>query len=130
MGKTTMIILLQEPITESTIWSTKSYHPEYVIEDARIELGLSADQCAKLRFILLKRGVNKALYCRFLFICLKHRLKGLLFGSKPITRIDMLKVYARMQEITKVSRWIEWDQHIHKKMKDNIEKCIIKGKRS
>lgn len=61
-------------VDEKTIWQSKQNHPELVVQDCKMEFGLNAEQCERLRFILLNRGINKWLYARRLFIKLKDNI--------------------------------------------------------
>ena len=101
-----------------------------VIQDARRELGLDEVQCDVLRKILLRRGVNKWLYARWRFIQLKHQVKKILKAETPGTERYKLiqKIYAPMQHIAKMPRWVEWGQYIHRKMSANIADCVVRGR--
>jgi hypothetical protein len=112
-------------VNERTIWSIRQNHPELVVQDCRIEFGLNDKQCDRLRFIMMSRGINKWLLARRKFITLKHDMKILLKNPK---RLDFLKAYERMQNICKMPRWVEWPKHVHKNMRTNEIKIIIKGR--
>ena len=125
-----------------TIWNVRQNHPELIVSDCKKAFNLDETQCDELRFILMKRGVNKWLYARRQFIQLEHELKllvtlanySMLLKKNPVyyarfLRKELLRLYARMQEICKMPRWVEWPTHIHKKMKKNIQHTVIKGKR-
>lgn len=112
-------------IDERTIWGSRQNHPELVVSDCRKEFGLTDEQCAKLRFIMMNRGINKWLYARRLFIHLKHQMKA---NLKTPNRKNYLKAYEKMQNICKMPRWVEWGHRAHKNMKTNEAEIIIKGK--
>jgi hypothetical protein len=122
-----------EQINEKTIWNSKQNHPELVVQDCRKEFNLSEDQCQKLRFILMNRGINKWLYGRRLFIKLKHKVKSLRaeaikeFGEKHKLVKFIKFIQEKMQNIAKNPRWIEWGTHVHKKMGANEREIVIKG---
>lgn len=116
-------------MNERNIWSVKQNHPELVVEDCKTEFGLSEEQCEKLRFILLKRGVNKWLYARRKFIDLKHRVKEYLKNETDIEKKKLIEpIYVEMQHIARLPRWIIWDKKIHKKMRNSEKAIIIKGR--
>lgn len=112
-------------INERTIWNSQQNHPELVVQDCIKEFNLSEEQAKKLRFILMNRGVNKWLYCRIMFIKLKHIAKEMK-KQNPKDRNIML-IQEKMQNIAKTPRWVEWGTHIHKRMANNIKDIIIKG---
>ena len=120
-----------EEITPVTIWNSKQNHPEYVVRDCQIEFGLTEEQCEKLRFILMNRGVNKWLYARRKFIALKHDIKRMMkeADKKSDSYYILCHINESMQNISKMPRWIEWNKHIHRKMKKNEQEVIVKGKR-
>jgi hypothetical protein len=62
-------------ITPSSIWNCQQNHPELVVQDATKAFELTPEQQEELRFILMKRGVNKWLLARHRMIKLKHRVK-------------------------------------------------------
>ena len=113
-----------------TIWNEKQDHPELIIQDAQEFLGLDKYQLEILRVILLRRGVNKWFYARWRFVQLKHQIKGMLKAEVPGTpRYRLIQfIYMPMQHIAKMSRWVEWGNHIHKKMQNNIADCVMKGR--
>lgn len=117
-------------INEKTICGSRQNHPALVVEDARTELNLNDDQCEKLRFILMNRGVNKWLYCRLLFIQLKHDVKKKLRNSEVGSA--EFRVYQdmniAMQNIAKTPRWVEWGKRAHHNMKNNMREIKIYGK--
>jgi DNA mismatch repair ATPase MutS len=124
----------QENIDEVTIWGCRQNHPELVVQDLQERFNLDEGDCDYIRWVLLKRGVNKWLYNRRQFIDLKHRMKEKVkehhkgkTGYKTL-RQDFEKVYAEMHEIANNPRWIEWGS-LHKKMTKCEEEIIIKGKR-
>jgi len=112
-------------INEKSIWNSRQNHPELVIDDCRREFGFTDEQCQKLRFIMMNRGVNKWLYARRLFIDLKHQMKTKLTAP---TRKDYLKAYEKMQNICKMPRWVEWGQRAHKNMKNSEAEIVVKGR--
>lgn len=115
--------------TPRSIWSSRQNHPELVVRDAVEAFGLSNDQAEHLRFILMNRGVNKWLLARWRFIQLKHDVKAMLKASTPRTPHHRLlqRINERMQHIAKAPRWVEWPRHVHRKMPNNIRKCVERG---
>lgn len=119
-----------EGINEKTIWSVRQNHPELVVQDCQEEFGLNEEQCEKLRFILLKRGINKWFYARRLFIALKHRVKeSFKVEMDKRTRKILEWINADMQHIAKMPRWVEWGRKVHKNMENNEREIVIRGKR-
>lgn len=124
----------QVMINEKNIWSIQQNHPELVVNDCRKEFDLSEQQCDTLRLILMKRGVNKWLYCRRLFIKLKHKVKDMRkeavekYGHKNELVKKIKEIQEEMQNIAKTPRWVEWSQNVHKKMSNNEREIIIKGR--
>jgi len=117
-------------MNENDIWNEKQNHPELVVQDCKEEFNLTEEQCEKLREILMRRGVNKWLRNRYLFINLKHRVKEML-KSYPIKSKEyrlIHSIYAPMHQIANSQRWVQWPKHVHKKMKQNIEECVVRGK--
>ena len=96
--------------TPKTIWNCQQNHPELVVLDCKREFGLDELQCARLREILLERGVNKWLYARRLFIRLKHQVKIMVKEATPRTKEHQLlnELNRTMQAIAKMPRWVEW----------------------
>lgn len=113
-------------VDENTIWNSRQNHPELVVTDCVKEFDLSLEQADKLRFILMNRGVNKWLYARHLFIKLKHEVKKMK-KSNPKNK-EVVYIQAKMQNIAKMPRWIEWGIHVHKNMPKNIKEIKIKGR--
>ncbi|NMC58060.1 MAG: hypothetical protein GYA51_01495 [Candidatus Methanofastidiosa archaeon] len=105
---------IREGINPKTINQVKQNHPELVVQDLKEEFNLSKDECNYVRWVLLKRGVNKWLYARRLIIDLKHQMKKLVQEnestdkSKKQLKKEMLKSYERLQNIAKMSRWVTW----------------------
>jgi len=64
------------PVTNHTIEHFQQNHPELIVQDARDYLGLTEDQQAVLRKILLARGVNKWFKVRRDLIAYKILLRG------------------------------------------------------
>lgn len=132
-------------VTPDTIWSSRQNLPELVVRDCIEEFGLTEEQADKLRFILMNRGVNKWLYCRRLFIDLKHRLKELLkeevslyeankangikmtYSQKEMVKL-LNNINQAMQHIAKMPRWIEFPRTITHNWKKIEKEIIIKGK--
>ena len=112
-------------IDEQSIWSSRQNHPELVVQDCRQEFGFNDEQCQKLRFIMMNRGINKWLYARRRFIHLKHQMKTKL--QSP-SRKDFLRAYELMQNICKMPRWVEWGHRAHKNMKSNEAEIMVRGK--
>jgi len=97
-------------INERTIWGERQNHPELVVRDAVTAFGLTPEQATQLRFILMRRGVNKWLLARRRFIRLKHEVKDMLRAATPRTERHRLlqSINERMQHIAKMPRWVEW----------------------
>jgi hypothetical protein len=97
-------------VNERTIWSERQNHPELVVRDAVAAFGLTEDQAQTLRFILMRRGINKWLLARRQFIRLKHEVKDMLKASVIRTERHRLlqAINERMQHIAKMPRWVEW----------------------
>lgn len=117
-------------INEKNIVCERQNNPELVIEDCRKEFGLSEKQCDKLRFILLKRGINKWLYARRKFIKLKHEVKELLKGETIKSEKWKLLQYInmQMQNIAKTPRWIEFPKTTTHNWRNIEKEIVIKGK--
>jgi hypothetical protein len=122
-------------VNEHTIWGLQQNHPELVVQDCRWEFGLTEEQCERLREILMERGVNKWLLARRQFIALKHDLKDTIRELQKTKSMDgrelrktLLSVYARMQHICKMPRWVEWGKHVHKDMKKNESLVVMRGR--
>jgi hypothetical protein len=117
-------------INEKTIWGSKQNHPELVVQDCKEEFGLTDEQCEKLRFILMNRGINKWLYARVKFIDLKHDVKDKLKAAPIKSEIYYLlqEINARMQNIAKMPRWVEWGKVRHKNMRQNEREIVVKGR--
>lgn len=115
-------------ITPTNIWQERQNHPELVVEDARELLGLDDFGADTLRAILLRRGVNKWLYCRTLLIRHKHEMKKLfkLLDPKSEAYRVAQKMYEPLHRICHMPRYILWGTHVHKKMQNNISECQIK----
>ncbi len=114
-----------ESVTPQSIWNSKQNHPELVVQDCKKAFDLNEEQLDTLRFILMNRGVNKWLKNRWDFIQLKHEIK-MLVQERKVDK-TLLKIYARMQNIAKSPRYVEWGTYIHKKMSANIKDVRIKG---
>lgn len=121
-------------INENTIWSSRQNHPELIVQDCKKEFNLTSEQCDKLRFILMNRGINKWLYCRRLFIKLKHKVKNIRkkvvkdYGHKNELVKYIKKIQEEIQNIAKTPRWVEWGTQVHKKMTQNEKEIIIRGR--
>jgi SPX domain protein involved in polyphosphate accumulation len=117
-------------ITPSSIWNCQQNHPELVVQDATKAFELTPEQQEELRFILMKRGVNKWLLARHRMIKLKHRVKTALKQAATTKERKMLqRIQEELQNIAKAPRWVEWPQHRSKKMINNIKSCIERGNR-
>ncbi len=117
-------------MNEKTIWSVRQNNPELVVRDCIEEFGFNEKQCEALRFILMKRGVNKWLFARRKFIKLKHEVKEMLKKVKPKSKEwwQLRHINERMQNIAKLPRWIEFPSTTTHNWK-NIEAQIkIRGK--
>jgi hypothetical protein len=119
----------------NTIWGLQQNHPELVVQDCRREFGLNEQQCERLREILMERGVNKWLLARRQFIALKHELKDTIrelqatkSADGRLLRKTLLHTYARMQQICKMPRWVEWGRHVHRDMKKNESLIVVRGR--
>jgi hypothetical protein len=115
-------------VNERTIWGLRQNHPELVVQDIMREFSLQPCAAGRLRAILMERGVNKWLLARRRFIDLKHRLKTVVQGQGGLDRVAVQNLYAEMQSIAKMPRWVEWGTHAHKKMKANEADIVIKGR--
>jgi len=122
--------VLIDMIDQNSIWGQKQNHPYLVVEDCRNEFNLTEEQCERLRFFLMNRGINKWLLVRRRFIRLKHEVKDMLLESEPRTERYKLLQYIneKMQNIAKMPRWVEWNTYIHKKRAKDEEEIIIKGR--
>lgn len=121
-------------INEKTIWSSAQNNPELVVRDCIKEFNFNEEQCKKLRFILMNRGIGKWLLARVKFIKLKHRVKSVMkesiekYGHKhPIVR-EIKFIQAEMQNIAKMPRYVIWGKIIHRRMRNNIKDIKIKGR--
>jgi len=114
---------------EKNIWSARQNNPELVVKDCQEEFNLTDEQCDKLRFILLKRGVNKWLYARRKFIAMKHELKEMLKEEKDKERLKFLhKLNEKMQNIARMPRWVEWPDTTTRNWKKIEEGIVIRGR--
>lgn len=121
---------LNQEFNERNIWSIRQNNPELVVQDLRNEFGLNDLQCEKVRFILMKRGVNKWLYARRHFIKLKHEIKELLkekeVNSKEWRFLQWLN--ERMQNIAKTPRWVEFPAKTSKNWRNIEREIVVKGR--
>jgi len=117
-------------VNPDTIWNANQNHPEYVVQDMKELFDLSEEQIKLVRRVLLYRGVNKWLYCRYKFIQLKHEVKNELGKAEAGSQLQKILNYLnmRMQNIAKTPRWVEWGPHIHHKMGKNIAEVKIRGR--
>jgi hypothetical protein len=88
----------------------------------------------------MERGVNKWLYCRLLFLDLKHDVKKLLHTAQGVDEVYGVKsknsasyqilqfVNSRMQDIAKTSRFVVWGKKPHNKMKNNRAEIEVRGR--
>lgn len=115
-------------ITPTNIWQERQNHPELIVNDARELLGLDDFGADTLRAILLRRGVNKWLYCRVMLIKHKHEMKKLFKLLDPKSEAYRIaqKMYEPLHRICHMPRYILWGTHVHKKMQNNISECQIK----
>jgi len=120
-------------LNQRTIQSFRQNIPELIVQDCIKEFNLDDEQAEKLRIILMARGVNKVFYIRRQFIKLKRQILEMLksqeypYSNKKVCKA-VEKIYIKMQNITRIHRWIEWPRTTTHKWK-NIEKDIdIKGK--
>lgn len=120
-------------LTPKNIQSCRQNIPELIVRDCIKEFDLDDEQAEKLRMILLVRGVNKVFYARRQLIKLKHEVKEMLnskefpYNDKKIHRV-VEKIYVKMQNIAKISRWIYWPKTITHKWNNIEKKIIIKGR--
>lgn len=124
---------IKDGIDPVNIWECQQNHPELVVKDLKEEFGLTESQCDFVRYTLMKRGINKWLLNRRMFIDLKHQMKHKLqpiyegeFSYKQL-RKEYSKIYETMQNICKSPRWVEWGPH-HKNMKKCDEEIVVKGR--
>ena len=116
-------------MNEKNIWSEKQNHPELVIQDAKEEFNLTEEQTIKLRKILIRRGINKWLYCRIKFIQLKHEIKEMMKSQIDKDKKKLLEyINAKMQNIAKIPRYVLWGVNIHRKMKNNLKEIEVLGR--
>ena len=123
--------VIVDNVTPNTIWNEKQNIPELIVQDIIAEFDLPVDAGDKIRMILLRRGVNKWLWARRLFIQFKHEIKDQLkdaFANNRPERKLLQSINARMQNIAKIPRWVEWPPRTHnwKKIEPEI---VIRGRR-
>ena len=122
-----------DDINPHNIQSCRQNIPELIVRDCIREFDLDEEEAERMRMILLVRGVNKWFYARRQFIKLKQEVKEMLkraeypYNDKRIHR-TVEKIYVKMQNITKLSRWIWWPITITHKWKKIEDKIIIKGR--
>jgi hypothetical protein len=122
-------------INENNIWSIRQNHPELVVQDCKEEFDLNEEDCKKLRFILLKRGINKWLLARRKMIKLKHETKEIFkksfdkYGPKNELVQKLQYIHSKLQNIAKLPRWVEWNSNYHSKMRNNEKEIKIKGRK-
>ena len=109
----------------NTIWSARQNNPELVVQDLKEEFWLNEQECQKVRYILLVRGINKWLLARRKVIELKHDVKEMVKDNPKDKRL--LNVYMRLQEICKMPRWVEWPPIVTRNWKNIEEDMFIEG---
>ncbi len=102
--------------------------PEMVVEDLKAAFDLDEIQAEYVRYVMLKRGINKWMYARRKFIDLKHlvkrRMKKADIGSKEYYIYQELN--EKMQHIAKTPRWVEWPKKIHNSLENAQAEVIVK----
>jgi hypothetical protein len=114
-------------VNPNTIWGERQNNPELVVQDAKVEFGLTDEQCEKMREILMRRGVNKWLYARRLFIQLKHDCKEIVKHGNVVEQKLIQPLYERMQHIANLPRWVEWPARTPKKLGNITRQIVVKG---
>ena len=118
-------------MNENTIWGEAQNHPELVVIDLKKEFNLSEKDCEKVRFILMRRGINKWLAGRRLYIRLKHDVKVWLREEKnPIMKKRLNYINERMQNVAKLPRWIEFPKTVYKDWRRTESEIVLKGRKS
>jgi len=117
-------------LNERSIWAVRQNNPELVVQDCKRAFGLSEEQCDELRFILLKRGVNKWLLARRRLIALKHEVKGMLKEAEVKSeRWKLLQFFnERLQNIARMPRWVEFPKTTTHNWRDIEKRIIVKGR--
>ena len=135
-----VIIMAYQFTNEKNIWQLRQNVPALIVEDCRSEFHLSDIECERLCEILLERGVNKWLYCRLLFLDLKHDVKKLLSVAHTVDRHCGMKsrnsgayqilqhINSRMQNIAKTPRFVVWGKKPHKHMANNRKEIEVRGR--
>jgi len=108
-----------------TIWNARQNNPELVVQDLKEEFDLDEQDCQKVRYSLLIRGVNKWLWARRQIIDLKHQVKEMV-KANPKDK-NLLRIYMRLHEICNLPRWIEWPPMATKNWKKIAEEIYIAG---
>ncbi len=105
----------------------KMFHPELVVQDALDGGIIQPEDAERLRYIMLRRGVNKALLQRRMFIDLKHRVKVML-KEEPDGWFKrwLNKLNEELQGIAKIPRYVVWPNKYTK-----LNKCspVVMGRR-
>jgi len=115
-----------EVFDPKTIWTARQNNPELVVRDLKEEFGLNRQECQKIRYSLLIRGVNKWLYARRKFIELKHEVKKMI-SNNPRDK-NLKHIQEKMQNIAKMPRWVEWPPIITKNWDKINEEIFIQGR--
>mgnify|MGYP007072972006 CR=1 FL=1 len=104
--------------------------PEMVVQDLKEAFDLNEVQAEYVRYVMLKRGINKWMYARRKFIDLKHIVKRRMKQAE----IDSNRFYIyqelneKMQHIAKTPRWVEWPKKIHNSLENAQDRVIVKKK--
>jgi len=115
-----------EKYNSNTIWCARQNNPELIVQDLKEEFGLNEQDCQKVRYSLLIRGVNKWLLARRQFIELKHDVKKIV-SENPKDK-NLLQIYMRMQNIAKAPRWVEWPPTTTRNWGKIYEAMFIEGR--
>lgn len=115
-------------LTHKNIWSERQNNPELVIDDCKREFDFTPEQCDKMREILLRRGVNKWLLARRMFIHLKHEVTDLLRES-PEDRF-LVWLNSRMQGIAKIPRYVIFPETTTQNWSKIEPEIVVVGRKS
>ena len=105
--------------------------PEMVVQDLKEAFGLNEIQAEYVRYVMLKRGINKWMYARRKFIDLKHIVKRRMKQAKDGSKEHYIyqELNEKMQHIAKTPRWVEWPKKIHNSLENAQKEVVVKKKR-
>lgn len=115
-------------INPDNIWGERQNNPELIIEDCRKKFGFDEVQCQQMRDILMRRGINKWLLGRRMFIQLKHEVKDLMKQNRGNRLLEWLNM--RMQNIAKLPRYVEFPHTTTHNWNKIEEQIVVKGRKS